>query len=110
MGMTRAKRYANHAGGRKYDRTTREISEKGGKRTELPKSKGHKGQEEKLAASEVLREVLKRCTSDEGYVALREEWKAERKDWDRGVKKEWEAGVKGEEEEDVEVKEESEDD
>ena len=50
MGMTRAKRYANHKGGRKYDRGP-------GERVELPRSEGHEGLEEKLAASE----VFKRC-------------------------------------------------
>ncbi|KAK4494864.1 hypothetical protein PRZ48_014220 [Zasmidium cellare] len=108
MGMTRAKRYANHAGGRKYSRPTTSSSSK---RTELPKSKGHKGQEEKLAASEVFREVWKRCTSHEEYVQLRDEWKAERKGWDRGEgrgKKEEKAGIKEEDEagSEVEVKEE----
>jgi hypothetical protein len=38
MGMTRAKRYANHKGGRKYDRTEREVEKQGGERKELPKS------------------------------------------------------------------------
>jgi hypothetical protein len=38
MGMTRAKRYANHKGGRKYDRTEREVEKEGGERKELPKS------------------------------------------------------------------------
>lgn len=47
-GMTRAKRYANHAGGKKYDRTA-------GK--ELEKSGGHEGAEEKLEASLIFREV-----------------------------------------------------
>lgn len=91
MGMTRAKRYANHKGGRKYDRTAREVEADGGKRTELPKSQGHDGREEKLAVSEIFKEVWKRCTSDEGYIALREAWQAEKKEWDKSggkVKKE----------------------
>ncbi|KAF2162741.1 hypothetical protein M409DRAFT_68997 [Zasmidium cellare ATCC 36951] len=104
MGTTRAKRYANHAGGRKYDRTARQVEAEGGKRTELAKSKGHKGQEEKLAASEVFREVWKRCTSCEGYGVLREEWKEKRKDWEKGEKE----VEKEDDEQDVEVKEEEE--
>ncbi|CAK3874005.1 Hypothetical predicted protein [Lecanosticta acicola] len=107
MGMTRAKRYANHKGGRKYDRTAREVDAEGGKRVELPKSQGHDGREEKLAASEVFKEVWKRCTSDEGYGALRERWQAEKKAWEKSGKK-----VKEEEgEEDVKsrIKEESDD-
>lgn len=111
MGMTRAKRYANHAGGRKYDRTAAQLAAEGGKRTELPKSTGHKGQDEKLAASEVFKEVWKQCTSDEDFVALREEWKAERKMWD----KEQKARIKKEgdvkkESEDIEIKKEAKED
>lgn len=104
MGMTRAKRYANHAGGRKYDRTAREIEAQGGKRTELPKSKGHKGQEEKLAVSEMFREVWKRCTGDERYVALREEWKGEKSEEEVEIKEEDDEGEK------VEIKKEENED
>lgn len=106
MGMTRAKRYANHKGGRKYDRTAREVEAEGGKRTELPKSQGHDGREEKLAVSEIFKEVWKRCTSDEAYIALRETWQAEKKEWEKSGKE-----VKKEEEEvRKEIKEESDED
>ncbi|EME40710.1 hypothetical protein DOTSEDRAFT_82281 [Dothistroma septosporum NZE10] len=83
MGMTRAKRYANHKGGRKYDRTEREIERDGGSRKELPKSTGHEGMEVKLAASEVFKEVWKVCTSDTRYIQLKEEWQKEKKDYDK---------------------------
>lgn len=109
MGMTRAKRYANHAGGRKYDRTARQLAAEGGKRTELPKSTGHKGQEEKLAASEVFKVVWKQCTSGEEYITLREEWKEERKVWDKEEKGRVKVEVKNEEE-DIEIKEEANED
>ncbi|KAL8690702.1 MAG: hypothetical protein Q9218_003914, partial [Villophora microphyllina] len=46
MGMTRAKRYANHKGGRKYDKEGKEME----------KSKGHKDMKEKEEASAVFRE------------------------------------------------------
>jgi hypothetical protein len=45
MGMTRAKRYANHAGGRKYSKDTGD---------ELPQSKSHQGKEEKEEASRIF--------------------------------------------------------
>ncbi|EME78951.1 uncharacterized protein MYCFIDRAFT_43719 [Pseudocercospora fijiensis CIRAD86] len=78
MGMTRAKRYANHAGGLKYKKSSLE-NKKEAKRTQLPKSTGHKGMEEKLAASEVFQKVWRRCIEDAEYVKLKEEWRKEKK-------------------------------
>lgn len=83
MGMTRAKRYANHKGGKKYDRSARVVEEDGGKRVELPKSTGHAGMEEKLAASEVFKAVWQRCTGDERYLDLKKSFMAEQKAWDK---------------------------
>ncbi|EOA87658.1 uncharacterized protein SETTUDRAFT_169070 [Exserohilum turcica Et28A] len=81
MGMTRAKRYANHAGGKKYDKNTGE---------KLDKSKGHKGMKEKLEASEVFKEVWERAKMHDGYVDKKERFLKEQKEWDkarrRGVK------------------------
>ncbi|KAK4544905.1 hypothetical protein LTR36_003810 [Oleoguttula mirabilis] len=99
MGMTRAKRYANHKGGRKYDRSAREVERDGGERVELAKSEGHEGREEKLQASEVFKGVWRQCTGDERYLKLKEEFVAEQKAWEREqkkVKKEEEAEVKAE--------------
>ncbi len=72
MGMTRAKRYANHKGGRKYDKVS-------GK--ELEKSKGHKDMDEKEAASQVFKQVWERCRSHAGYLEKKEFLK-EQKHWD----------------------------
>jgi hypothetical protein len=74
MGMTRAKRYANYKGGRKYVAGT----EKGER---LEKSKGHEGKEEKEEASKVFREVWERCKSHEGYKELREEFLRDQREW-----------------------------
>lgn len=82
MGMTRAKRYANHKGGKKYDRSAREIERDGGSRVQLPKSDGHEGRDEKLQASNVFREVWKTCMADERYLKLREVFTLEQKEWD----------------------------
>ena len=101
MGMTRAKRYANHKGGRKYDRTEREVERDGGSRKELPKSTGHEGMEEKLAASEVFKEVWRNCTSDAKYIQLKEAWQKEKKDYTKSGKDKTEPKK---EEDDVEVK------
>ena len=73
MGMTRSKRYANHKGGRKYDK----ISGK-----QLEESRGHAGIEEKLEASNVFKEVWQRCKSHEGYLQKKQLFMAEQKVWD----------------------------
>jgi hypothetical protein len=80
--MTRAKRYANHAGGRKYDKATGE---------ELAKSSTHKDAAEKLEASEVFREVWIRCRSHEGYLRRKEEFLKEQREWDKRHK---ESGIR----------------
>lgn len=79
MGMTRAKRYANHAGGRKYDKKTGR---------ELEKSTGHVGMNEKLEASEVFRGVWERAKAHEGYQMKKEAFLKEQKEWDRERKRE----------------------
>lgn len=91
MGMTRAKRYANHKGGRKYDKSTGE---------ELEKSKGHEGKEGKEEASRIFRECWERAREYEGYKRKKEMWVKEKKEWEReqkGIKRE-----EGAEEESVE--------
>ena len=101
MGMTRAKRYANHAGGRKYDKKTGE---------ELEKSKGHVGMAEKLEASEIFKGVWERAKGEEGYVEGKERFMKEQKEWDREVKREAKSKEKKEAETEIkkEVKEEEE--
>lgn len=78
MGMTRAKRYANHKGGRKYDKKTG---------VELEKSTGHEGRDEKEEASKVFREVWDRARAHEGYGEKKERWMKEKKEWEREQKK-----------------------
>ncbi|KAF1944379.1 hypothetical protein EJ02DRAFT_341192 [Clathrospora elynae] len=86
MGMTRAKRYANHKGGRKYDKQSGQ---------ELEKSKGHEGMEEKAEASAVFRAVWERAKEFEGYVVKKEVFMKEQKEWDKARKKEAKQEVKG---------------
>ncbi|KEY70212.1 hypothetical protein S7711_03429 [Stachybotrys chartarum IBT 7711] len=74
MGMTRAKRYANHAGGRKYRKGTRD---------ELPKSTTHEDKTEKEQASLVFREYWERCKMHEGYRQKKEQFLKEQKEWDK---------------------------
>ncbi|KAI0808502.1 hypothetical protein GGR55DRAFT_651658 [Xylaria sp. FL0064] len=77
MGMTRAKRYANHAGGRKYRNLKAGEDDDDGikrQREELPKSEGHAGKNEKERASRVFREVWMRCKAHEGYKRKKEQF------------------------------------
>ncbi|PNS18660.1 hypothetical protein CAC42_5199 [Sphaceloma murrayae] len=77
MGYTRAKRYSNHKGGRKYETSVG----KDGKRKELPKSQGHKDKEEKEEASRIFKAVWQRCKEHEKYIELKEKFLAEQKEW-----------------------------
>ncbi|RMY78795.1 hypothetical protein D0863_00437 [Hortaea werneckii] len=83
MGMTRAKRYANHKGGKKYDRSERQVEEEGGRRTELAKSDSHDGRDEKLKASEIFKEVWRDCFSHERFLELRSQFLYEQSGWNR---------------------------
>lgn len=78
MGMTRAKRYANHKGGRKYDQATGE---------ELAQDKDFEGKDEKLQASLIFREVWEKAKCHDGYQAKKERFIKEQKEWDKAQKK-----------------------
>ncbi|KAJ4368054.1 hypothetical protein N0V83_006409 [Neocucurbitaria cava] len=110
MGMTRAKRYANHKGGRKYARIEGKGKESGEvEKVELEKSKGHVGKEEKEEASRIFREVWERVKSREGYQRGKEKFLKEQREWDREIKKEVkkEKIKEEQEEEEEEVKKEN---
>ncbi|KIV99224.1 uncharacterized protein PV09_09088 [Verruconis gallopava] len=74
MGMSRAKRYANHAGGRKYDKATGR---------ELEKSRTHKDHKDKLEASNIFKAYWIKCKEHEGYLRKKEAFLKEQKAWDR---------------------------
>ena len=74
MGMTRAKRYANYKGGRKYV----DGKEKG---NAVEKSRGHEGKQDKEEASRIFREVWERCRAHEGYQELKTDFLKEHKEW-----------------------------
>jgi len=79
MGMTRAKRYANHKGGRKYEK---QAEGEDGPKKELPKSGAHKDKNEKEESSRIFREVWERCKADDTYLRLKDEFVKEQKEWD----------------------------
>lgn len=76
--MTRAKRYANHAGGRKYDKKTGE---------ELEKSESHQGREEKLEASLIFKEAWEKAKAHEGYLDKKEKFITRQKEWEKNMRK-----------------------
>ncbi|KUI65413.1 hypothetical protein VM1G_00096 [Cytospora mali] len=77
MGMTRARRYANHKGGRKYAKGTGEELEKwsGGSEEDARKRK------EKGDASEIFKVVWRRCIEEEEYKELKADWTREKKEF-----------------------------
>jgi hypothetical protein len=78
MGMTRAKRYANHKGGRKYGVGGKE----GGKVIEVEEGADWEGRREKEEASQVFREVWERARSHGGYLTKKQEFLSRQKEWD----------------------------
>lgn len=82
MGMTRAKRYANHKGGRKYEVATGRGGGRGRSKV-LARSEGHKDKEEKEMASQIFREVWERCRAREGYLEKKRLFLEEQKEWDK---------------------------
>ncbi|KAL8832307.1 MAG: hypothetical protein Q9191_000361 [Dirinaria sp. TL-2023a] len=70
MGMTRAKRYANHKGGRKYDAEGKEKARV-----------DHESKAEKEEASRIFREVWERCKAHGGYVRKRQQFLNHQKIW-----------------------------
>jgi hypothetical protein len=85
MGMTRAKRYANYKGGRKYIGKVHEDGKGYGRRGRevLEKSEDHEGKDEKLGASQVFRDVWEKCKAHEGYQRLKEEFLDKQKEWQK---------------------------
>lgn len=86
MGMTRAKRYANHKGGRKYGKDGVELEKWG----EKEKGKGEGGvdvdgdakkRREKEEASAIFKAYWRRCTACEEYLKLKQEWTQAKKEW-----------------------------
>ena len=79
MGMTRAKRYANHKGGRKYG-----AGGKGkGEVVKVAEGEDWKGRSEKAEASLVFREVWDKARSWEGYQVKKAEFLRRQREWDK---------------------------
>ncbi len=79
MGMTRAKRYANYRGLRKY------VDDKENGR-QVERSTGHKGGEEKACL--VFKEVMEKCKAHERYQKFKREFLREQRNGkDKGGKR-----------------------
>ncbi|KAI4738678.1 hypothetical protein E4T50_10851 [Aureobasidium sp. EXF-12298] len=70
MGFTRAKRYANHKGGKKYDKD-REV---------LPNSEDHSDKADKEEASRIFKTILQEIKKDVRYLRMKDHFQAELKD------------------------------
>jgi len=108
MGMTRAKRYANYSGGRKYVRVKGEVEDgegdvKGAGKVQKEKSEGHKDQREKEEASQIFRGVWERARAHEGYVERKRVFMEKQKAWDKDQK--WKHNATGKPE--AEIKDEA---
>ncbi|KAK3174611.1 hypothetical protein OEA41_001857 [Lepraria neglecta] len=75
MGMTRARRYANHKNGRKYGADGNVI--------EFGEAEDWEGRKEKEEASMIFREVWERARNHEGYQMKKKEFLKEQKEWDK---------------------------
>ena len=81
MGMTRAKRYANHKGGRKYlpgSKGSAEMLDGNG-----DEWKGSEGWKEKEEASRIFKEVWGRARAFKGYQVKKAEFLKRQKEWDK---------------------------
>ena len=80
MGMTRAKRYANYKGGKKY---TQDVNAEGEKKVQMEKSARHRGKEEKEESSLIFKEFWERCRAHDGYQTKKQEFLKEQKEWEK---------------------------
>lgn len=78
MGFTRAMRYVNHKGGRKYD-------DEG---NILPISEGHEGKEEMRAASRIFQRHVELARRHQGYNAKKKIFMKEKRAWNNEQRKE----------------------
>jgi len=74
MGMTRARRYANHKGGRKYDKDGEQLEKWTGQDVDGKRK-------EKEAASEIFKAYWRRCIASDKYGQLKKEWSEAKKEY-----------------------------
>ena len=87
MGMTRAGRYANHKGGRKYEAER----DRDGKRVEKKrpsKDAEWAGRSDKREASNIFRAVWEKCKQRQSYLDAKQAFLKESREWDERTKDE----------------------
>lgn len=95
MGMTRAKRYANHKGGRKYSPNSKRSG--GVLDGDCDGWNGSEGWKEKEEASRVFREVWEKARTSKGYQVKKAEFLQRQKEWDKQNKAKLGKGAKKDE-------------
>lgn len=91
MGMTRAKRYANHKGGKKYKAG---VTGKGkGEVIAVAEGEDWKGRQEKEEASVIFREAWERARDYGPYLEKKTVFLKKQKEWDRERKAEEDSGA-----------------
>ena len=89
MGMTRAKRYANHKGGKKYKPDVDKGEKRGREVIKVGVTKDWEGRKEKEEASAIFREAWERARDYEPYQEMKKEFLKSQKEW----KKEEKGGI-----------------
>ena len=88
MGMTRAKRYANHRGGKKYRSGAEGKRQRHGQTIEVGPDDDWKGRKKKAEASAVFKEAWERARDYESYQEMKKLFLKRQKEWDKERKAE----------------------
>ena len=83
MGMTRAKRYANHKGGKKYKKQPEGKHKSEKDLIEVGLNEDWQGRREKEEASKIFKEVWEKARVYEPYLAKKKEFLKRQKEWER---------------------------
>lgn len=86
MGMTRAKRYANHQGGKKYKTGVEADGKRGREIIKVRADENWKGRSEKEEASAIFKETWERARNYEPYQEMKKEFLKRQKEWEKTQK------------------------
>ena len=86
MGMTRAKRYSNHKGGKKYEPSPKDGRKADREMIKVAVDEEWEGRKEKEEASAIFREVWGRVRDHEPYQEMKKAFLKRQKDWEKQTK------------------------
>ena len=86
MGMTRAKRYANHKGGKKYGPSVKETTKGTREVIKVAVDEDWEGRKEKEEASAIFKQVWERARDYEPYQEMKKAFLKRQKDWEKQAK------------------------